>query len=221
MCEVEQHQNFYPFGWLDDLIDIQLNPEKNDLNRITETEIRAIRKRLPSEMAAISLQLKQQSFSLYRNRYVKVVAGQYDTAIRLLRQRMKINLSQYAKDGQLYDTGELIIAHLNDLYDSIRERYTGYLISSPEAETGQTTKLKCGLSVDQIGILLKAADSMHLIVARSFSELLRGIVPYLSTERFKDISWKSARSSTYKIEQHDRDVVLRVLEELAGRIRDF
>ncbi|MFD0763220.1 hypothetical protein ACFQZI_00040 [Mucilaginibacter lutimaris] len=218
---MDQSGNGYPFSWLDELVEIRLNPEKNDVNQITVSETRTIRERLPAEMAAIGRQLKLQSFSLYRNRYVKAVAGHYDTSIRLLNQQMRINISQYPRDGHLYETGELVIAHLNELYESIRQRYTSYLAASSSTETVQNSKVRCGLSVDQIGILLKAADSMHLIIARSFSELLRSIVPYLSTERFKEISWKSARSSTYKMEQNDKEVVLRVLEELAGRIKDF
>ena len=221
MRKVDQLKNLYPFSWLDELVENRLNPENTDVTKIMAAEIVEIRKRLPAEVAAISLQLKQQSFSLYRNRYVKVVAGHYDTAIRLLIQQMKINSSQYDPGGHLHELGETIISELNRLYNSIHQRYTGYLTATTPAETGEMIKLRCGLSVDQIGILLKAADSMHLVVARSFSELLRTIVPYLSTERFKDISWKSARSSTYKMEQSDKDVVLRVLEELAGRIRDF
>ena len=78
-----------------------------------------------------------------------------------------------------------------------------------------------GLSVDQIAIILKAADDIKLVVTRSFSQVLKSIVPFLSTERFKDFSWKSARSSSYKMEDGDKTVAIETLEALISKIRQY
>ena len=82
-------------------------------------------------------------------------------------------------------------------------------------------KVLCRLSVDQIAIILKAADQLNVLVARSFSQVLRSIVPFLSTERFQDVSWKSARSSTYKMEGSDKEVAIKTLEALIRQISDY
>ncbi|QKJ32843.1 hypothetical protein HQ865_24830 [Mucilaginibacter mali] len=79
----------------------------------------------------------------------------------------------------------------------------------------------CRLSVDQIAIILKAADDIKLVVTRSFSQVLKSIVPFLSTERFKNFSWKSARSSSYKMEGSDKAVAIQTLEALIDKIKEY
>jgi hypothetical protein len=90
----------------------------------------------------------------------------------------------------------------------------------PEAIT-PSFKILCRLTVDQVAIVLKAADEVRLLTARSFSLVLRTIVPFLSTERLQDFSWKSARSSTYKMEGSDKEIAIRALEALIEKIRQY
>lgn len=223
MCNTLINSQQYPFNWLDELVDVKLNPEKNNVDILSDEELKTIWDQLPGEFMSINRQLKTQAFSLYRENHIKVVAGHYDQAIRLLQQQMKFNISQYLETSSILALGKYVLNSLDELYLNMQQRYADYL-RRPRADNVESkvdVKLLCRLTVDQIGILLKAADSMQLVVARSFSQVLRTIVPYLSTERFKDISWKSARSSTYKMEENDKEVVLRVLEELKDRIAGF
>jgi hypothetical protein len=213
----------YPFDWLDTLAEITLNPEKNDVGMLEPQELATIRERLPEEFSRITNTLKNQAFCLYSNDKVKVVAGHYDLALRLLRQQTKINLAQYPEEGPLHDTGQHLLNHLNEFYQSLHQRYQTYSSErSPDnPETQALYKVLCRLSVDQIAIILKAADDIKLVVTRSFSQVLKSIVPFLSTERFKDFSWKSARSSTYKMEDGDKTIAIETLEALISKIRQY
>jgi hypothetical protein len=213
----------YPFAWLDDLAEITLNPEKNDVEALKPPELAAIREYFPEEFSRINARLKSQAFCLYSTDHIKVVASHYDQSIRLLQQQTQINLAQYPDKGALRETGQLLLDHLNELYQSVRQRYQIYLNEPPTGhpESQALYKVLCRLSVDQIGIILKAADDIKLVVTRSFSQVLKSIVPFLSTERFKNFSWKSARSSIYKMEDSDKTVAIETLEALISKIREY
>jgi hypothetical protein len=213
----------YPFAWLDELAENALNPEKNDVEALKPPELIAIRERIPEEFSRISAKLKTQAFRLYSSKQVKVVAGHYDQSIRLLRQQMQINLAQFTESGPLRDTCQQLIDHLNELEQSIHQRYETFFSAPPPDHPRSPTlyKVVCRLSVDQIAIILKAADDIKLVVTRSFSQVLKSIVPFLSTTRFEDFSWKSARSSTYKMEDSDKTIAIKTLEALISKIREY
>jgi hypothetical protein len=217
------NESSYPFYWLDELAETTLNPGKTLVEDIKPEALLAIRERLPEELGRVSACLKTQAFFLYSGDEVKVAAGHYDQAIRLLQQQTRTNLAQYPASGPLRDTGELLLDGLNELYEGVRQRYGGYLPDRVvgTAESGMLFKVLCRLSVDQVAIILKAADETRLLVSRSFSLVLRRIVPFLSTERLENFSWKSARSSTYKIEATDKETAIGALEMLIRKIREY
>jgi len=223
MKDNKLQENEYPFTWLDHVVEVSLNPDKILLTELGDKEIISIKEKLPSEFIMINERLRKQGFYIYKTAQLKVLAGRYDQTIRLLQQKMKINLAQFSKDSLLWDTGSMLLAYLDELNQSVMERYKPYLLPSmPVDNSGpHAIKVLCKLSVDQIGILLKAADHMQLLVARSFSQVLKSIVPYLSTERFTDVSWKSARSSVYKMEESDKEVVIKVLEAMITEVREL
>jgi hypothetical protein len=223
MRENKDEQTNYPFLWLDEIVEVTLNPAKSNLKNCSQELLQSVRERLPGEIAEINTRLKTQAFSLYTGEHVKVVAGHYDQAIRLLRQQARVNLAQYPETGALRDTGQTLLDYLDALYLSIRQRYPDYVAqASPDKPDDEALfKVLCRLSVDQVAIILKAADDIKLLVARSFSLVLRRIVPFLSTERLANFSWKSARSSTYKMEASDKEVAIRTLEALITKIREY
>lgn len=51
MLKKKEHENTYPFYWLDELAEITLNPDKNDVLQLKAPELTAIRERLPAEFA--------------------------------------------------------------------------------------------------------------------------------------------------------------------------
>ncbi|PWK68298.1 hypothetical protein LX99_04823 [Mucilaginibacter oryzae] len=211
----------YPFGWLDELAEVTLNPDKNRIEALTPETLSEIRERLPGELSRISTALKNQAFSLYSSEKIKVVAGQHDQAIQLLLQQMQINLAQYPEKGLLRDTARLLLDQLKEFSQNLQQRYRYPRAETPAEQPQLLYKVLCRLSVDQIAIILKAADDIKLVISRSFSQVLKSIVPFLSTERFLDFSWKSARSSTYKMEGTDKQIAIQVLEALISKIREY
>lgn len=82
-------------------------------------------------------------------------------------------------------------------------------------------KILCMLTVDQLALLLKAADQAKIISARSLSAIFKSVAPYLSTPHKEEISQESLRTKSYSIEERDKEMVLATIEKLAREIEDL
>ena len=94
------------------------------------------------------------------------------------------------------------------------------LPAKPEADSG-SMKILVLLSVDQIGLFLRALDSLRIIKARSMNAVFSQIVPFLSTPRKTEISWDSMRSKSYSFEEKDKQTVIKLLESVITWIKEY
>lgn len=85
----------------------------------------------------------------------------------------------------------------------------------------QVHKLLCALSVDQLALILKAADDSRIIISKSLNLIFKRIVPFLSTGHQEDISYDSMRSKSYVAEERDKDIAIQALEKMIGKIREY
>lgn len=82
-------------------------------------------------------------------------------------------------------------------------------------------KVLCALSVDQMGLMLRAADESKIIIARSLNAVFKQIVPHLSTASKENISWDSMRSKSYAAEKRDKEIVIQTLEQMIRKVREY
>jgi len=82
-------------------------------------------------------------------------------------------------------------------------------------------KILCNMSADQIGLILRAADESKIISARSMNAVFKSIVPHLSTPNKADLSYMSARTKTYNVEERDREIAISLLQQMIRRIEDY
>lgn len=87
--------------------------------------------------------------------------------------------------------------------------------------TESNNKIECALSVDQMGLILRASEESRLVKARSMSEVFKTIVPHLSTSFKKDLSYHSVRSKSYSAEQRDKEIAIQTLEKIIKKIRSY
>lgn len=217
----------YPYAWLDEVVEITLNPEKTDLTKLETQQLEAIENRFNNELQKVLSDLKSHTFCLFSSKKIKtIVKTYYDSLLFLEKQAMK-NLAAYPNDHQLSVTGEQLILNMQTMSFTFLKRYGKYLDEDTSSTSQQKTvlpivpKILCKMSVDQIGIVLRAADDSKVIQASSLSIIFRSIVPYLSTDKIKQISWNSMRKSTYQIEQIDKEVAIAILEKLILKIKDY
>ncbi|RYJ44301.1 hypothetical protein [Flavobacterium beibuense] len=88
-------------------------------------------------------------------------------------------------------------------------------------QTKVTDKLTVNLSVDQIALILRAADESKLLHARSMSDVFKKIVPHLSTANKSELSYDSVRSKSYNAEERDKAIAIEVLEKLIRKLKTY
>lgn len=110
---------------------------------------------------------------------------------------------------------------------SYLEKQIHYSVISPvrsvesKGPTGKETKIRSILSVDQMAIILRAADELKIVTARSLSSVFKAIVPHLSTLHQENISFDSMRSKSYSAEIRDKEVVIHFLQQMIKTIKDY
>jgi len=207
----------YPYAWLDEVVEVTLNPEKTKVTELQFQQLESIESKFDQELQAVLKDLKTNTFCLFSSKKIKAVVSQYYDSLLL---------AAYPDDHPLATTGENIIFYIQNMGIAFKKRYGKY-ITPAGPETGMhpkaavISKILCKLSADQIGVILKAADDTKLLLASSLSVVFRSIVPFLSTDKIKNLSWDSMRKRTYHIEQIDKDVAIATLEKLILQIREY
>lgn len=82
-------------------------------------------------------------------------------------------------------------------------------------------KIRAKLSIDQMALILRAADDTRVIVARSLSSIFKNIAPFLSTDQKENISFDSMRSKSYSAELRDKEIAIQTLQQLIEKIKEY
>ncbi|MFD0795468.1 hypothetical protein ACFQZX_17735 [Mucilaginibacter litoreus] len=216
----------YPFEWMDEIIEVTLNPQLSRIEDLTQEQLVQLQLLFEREADQIWKELKSFTFALCPPEQISFIVGQYDTAISLLLEQAAANVKSSTQKGELSLHLAAITACLATLkyrlhtrFESLlQDRLTNYKKLSVVQQEA-LPKITCTLTVDQIGIILKAADDNRLIISPSLSMVFRLIVPYLSTANKQELSWDSMRSNSYHPEKRDREAAIQALEKLIKRIK--
>lgn len=224
----KKYKAIYPYAWLDEVIEVTLNPAKTNVTKIETPQLKIIEAKFIQELADVVNQLKANTFYLLSTKKLKVLVSQYYKSLSQLKRQATANLDAYPPEHPLVLTGECILLNLQEIEFILKQRYGQYIeeiadksIDEEISSKDHIPKVTCRLSVDQIGIILRAADDIRLIIASSISIIFRRIVPFLATEKTKVISWNSMRKSSYQIEQSDKDIAVAMLEKMIERIKHY
>lgn len=215
--EIQQPE--YPFAQLDEMVEMRLNPmTRQGTEEITQKDWAEIKALFISECDRIWANLKTLIFGLLSEEKIKIAISQHLLVIAHLKKQIRENLSGLTAVPYAGFDYIILTDKLDRLESLIRARYPDYCGGgAPEIHY----KILCTLSVDQIGLILKAADDTRLIQAKSLSQVFKSIVPYLSTSNKTDISFDSMRSSTYHPEAADKRKAIAVLEKMITKINDY
>jgi hypothetical protein len=83
------------------------------------------------------------------------------------------------------------------------------------------TKVNCNLSVDQLAILIRAAATVHVILAPSINKIFKTLAPYFTSINTADISYDSMRSKSYAAEKKDKTVVIEKLQKMISVVEEL
>ncbi|WP_442795427.1 RteC domain-containing protein [Pelobium manganitolerans] len=93
--------------------------------------------------------------------------------------------------------------------------------ASQDLTAVKTSTTKINLSVDQIGLLARAADDARLIAGRSFRKICDELAPCIATPEKDSISPNSLRSNAYLSEISDKQIAIKALEKMIDFIKGY
>jgi hypothetical protein len=173
----------YPFSWLEETVEVTLNPEQTSLKTIASSQLETIIDQFREETRQAANCIKQKVYSLTAPEEIKAAVGQCYTSIHILRQQALDNLQNYARNSVLVKAGQTILRLIEELASAIRKRYEAYLPAPPEEGQGSAVlpgtlfKLLPKLSGRQIAVLLRAAFDAGVIAAQSLKKMFKLITP--------------------------------------------
>jgi hypothetical protein len=218
MRELDIQQREYPFARLDELVEVRLNQLiGQEFQDITHEDVAEIKILFVRECDRIWTNLKAAVFGLLGEEAIKVVIIQHLLVIDHLRKQIRESLSALSTP-HMHGEYAMLTEQLDRLESLIRTRYAVYC---PSGSPLIHYKILCSLSVDQIGLILRAADDTRLIQARSLSAVFKSIAPYLSTSNKTDLSYDSMRSNTYHPEAPDKEKAIAALERMIVKIKEY
>jgi hypothetical protein len=218
----EMKDNVYPFEWLDNLVMVKLNSERSKLEWLTDEELISCENQISFEIWGLLNHVKVKTFGKSEKK-ISAFINHYLVTLDSILDQCKKNISDCDSSAAV-KLNKVISNSIKELKLEVTDRYKRYIHPQRHAslvKKAANFKVLCRLSVDQIGILIKAADDVKLILSRSMSLIFRSLVPFLSTEKIKNISWMSMRKSTYQFERADLDKVVEVLEGLLKRVKGY
>lgn len=221
----------YLLEWLDILIGETLNPEKTPIGEITEQQVSHIIPNINKEAATIKSKLKYRVFSLNREKKVRLLVQNHYASIKILLSQV----SQHQKDkvfqrNDLKQVMDVLEKNLRELLFFLETWFARYLAldklskrmaGKPVAVAEQREKVLCNLSTDQTALVLRAADELRIIQARSMRRVFKTITPYLSTPHREHLSYDAMRVSAYKAEDKDKEVAIAQLKRMIEKIKGY
>ncbi|SFB79789.1 hypothetical protein SAMN04487891_102391 [Flagellimonas taeanensis] len=226
----------YLLEWLDMLISTTLDPERTNVREMTPQQATELIQHIHKETATIKTKIKHRAFSLSREKHIRLFLQNHYVSIRIL-----LKLVRERKENEPFQRKDIKQVHLV-LQTSLEElilfletwfaRYLpmdGFANRRNRGKRGRKEpptlknreKIMCNLSTDQIALVLRAADELRILRARSLRSVFRTIAPHLSTPNRKDISFDAMRVNAYKAEDSDKKAAIGQLQHIIKKIQDY
>lgn len=221
----------YLLEWLDTLIGETLNPEKTHVREVTSQQAGEIINRIRKETATIKSKFKHQIFSLTREKHIRLFLQNHYISIQILHGQVTERKENHI--FQQKDLGRVLMAlktSLEELLSFLETWFVRYLNleklsrgRDKKAVTAikQQAKVLCNLSTDQTALVLRAADELRILQARSMRNVFKMITPHLSTPHKKDLSYDAMRVSAYKAEDKDKQIAIAKLKKMIEKIKGY
>jgi len=151
---------------------------------------------------------------LFHLKYLKQIPQKPNIMLHQQNQDLKLMINSWLKEEARY-----LIRKLR-FQLPVSNQGKGILSKNP-VNSKDRVKVLCKLSVDQMGLILRAADELRILMAKSMNEVFKTIVPYLSSPYKKELSPDSMRSKSYVAETRDKVIAIEALKEMIEKIRQY
>lgn len=221
----------YLLEWLDMLISTTLDPERTNIREMTPQQATELIHHIRKETATIKTKIKHLAFSLTREKHIRLFLQNHYVSMRILQGLVRERTESGPFQRKDIEQVHLVLqASLEELLLFLETWFARYLpVDGFAKRRNRKTppipknedKILCNLSTDQIALVLRAADELRILKARSLRSVFRTIAPHLSTPNRKDISFDAMRVNAYKAEDSDKKVAIGQLEHIIKKIKDY
>ncbi|MBS7230970.1 hypothetical protein KHA90_08035 [Flavobacterium psychroterrae] len=120
--------NIYPLEWLDSLILQTLNPKRNNISKLSDSELAYIAEHIVKESKSVQIRIKNEIFSLLKKREIRLQVRKYHSNLTyLLDTQIEIRKNHFAGSSELSQIADIIIANLEELISFLENRFANYL----------------------------------------------------------------------------------------------
>ncbi|KIA82437.1 hypothetical protein [Flavobacterium sp. AED] len=118
----------YLLEWLDSVVTSTLNPRKNDVNQITSVQSKTIIEKATQETQLIQSQITIQIFSLTKEKQIKVLVGNYHSALIILLDNLIANNNAInLETDDLKEVTDTLLSCLDELLTFVESRFDNFL----------------------------------------------------------------------------------------------
>ncbi len=174
----------------------------------------------------------------YLRYFTEKIAGKVNACARIQEKLDQLRLS-WKEFNQMYKKPDVRLnpryADIKDVVGNWFSEEVGYLErklhfqvnhfesrnDGAKANENEGLKIHLGLSSDQIAILLRAICDAGILQMRSLQAAFKTIVPFLASEKHKNLSWESVRKRAYSVEDKDKQKVIFFLEKAIKHIQTY
>lgn len=223
----------YSLEWLDALISVTLNPARPYRRELRAEDIALLLEKVTVESQLVEHELNDKIFALYKDSQVNHLVRKYHSALTHLKEQAMSYLKGESAAGPdpFRELEDRIVSSLSTLLTFIEQRYSHYLSPAtkdlpemPSVQLKQSNdrmKIFCNLSGDQLALMLRAADEVKVLKARSMNAVFKAIIPYLATAQRNELSADAIRSKAYNPEEPDREACINALENMIRKIKGY
>ncbi|HQW16201.1 MAG TPA: hypothetical protein PK682_11250 [Niabella sp.] len=193
---------------------------KLDANHLEQLHTSALEQSLVTKerLARSLMRLKKESTT-------RLHVKNYTTILSLL-----LKICEEYESKEIYNLPFLHSFLLNikniviDLIDYLDQRFPSFVPGStalPGNKLEADFKIRTNLSVDQLGLILRAAYDQGVIITKSLNNLFRTLSPFFTSSERQQLSYSSMRSKSYSAEIKDKESTVAVLGQMVEAIKNY
>jgi hypothetical protein len=179
----------YLLEWLDSVVTSTLNPKKNDVNQITSVQSKTIIEKASHETQLIQSQITIQVFSLTKEKQIKVLVGNYHSALIILLDNLIANNDAInIERDHLKELTSALLSCLDELLTFVESRFANFLSldSRMPATYLAISKKKITQKLDKLknSLISNAHDE------KAFDIVIANLYSFANSKKNKEVTFR-------------------------------
>ena len=207
----------YLLEWLDSVVTSTLNPRKNDVDQITSVQSKTIIEKATQETQLIQSQITIQVFSLTKEKQIKVLVGNYHSALIILLDNLianndAINLER----DNIKEVTSALLSCLDKLLTFVESRFANFLSLDSRMPTTYLaiSKKKIKLKLDK----LKNSSIANAHDEKAFDIVIANLYSFANSKKNKKVTFRQVMYRKQLIKELESLKILKKEENIPSAL---